>query len=73
MQRRSWHDLSGRQRTALKIAAVVQYALLAAALIDLRFRDPARVRGSKKVWAAVSMVNYVGPAAYFIWGRKRDA
>lgn len=49
---------------------MVQYALLAAALVDLKFRSPDRVRGSKKLWAAVSMVNFVGPVAYFVWGRK---
>lgn len=73
MKRRSWKDLSSGQRTALKIAAVVQYALLGAALIDLKFRSPDRVRGSKRVWAAVSMINFVGPLAYFVWGRKRGS
>ncbi len=73
MNRRSWKDLSSGQRTALKIAAVVQYVLLGAALVDLKFRSPDRVRGSKKLWAAVSMVNFVGPIAYFVWGRKRGS
>ncbi len=71
MNRRSWKDLSSGQRTAFKIAAVAQYAFMAAALIDLKFRSPELVRGSKKLWAAVSMVNFVGPIAYFAWGRKR--
>lgn len=73
MDRRHWKDLSNRQKTALKVAAIVQYALLGAALVDLKFRSPDRVRGSKKVWAAVSMINFVGPIAYFAWGRKRDS
>lgn len=70
MNYRKWKDLSSGQRTALKIAAVAQYALMAAALIDLKFRDPERVRGGKKLWAAASTVNFVGPIAYFVWGRN---
>lgn len=44
--------------------------LLGAALLDLRRRPAARVRGSKKWWAAASLVNFVGPLAYFAFGRR---
>lgn len=74
MGRRSkkrWSDLSTEQRAAVVGAAVVQVGLLAAALTDLRRRPSAQVNGSKAMWAALSFVNFVGPLAYFAFGRRR--
>jgi hypothetical protein len=48
----------------------VQLGLLGAALSDLARRSSAEVNGSKGVWAAVSFVNFVGPLAYFAFGRR---
>jgi hypothetical protein len=50
---------------------VVQEALAAATLWDLRDRPRARIRGSKKLWVAAAFVNFVGPLAYFTVGRRR--
>jgi hypothetical protein len=48
---------------------LLELALLAAALWDLAHRD--KVRGGKKwVWVLVSLVNIVGPLAYFLFGRE---
>ncbi|MCX5043820.1 PLDc N-terminal domain-containing protein [Aldersonia sp. NBC_00410] len=71
-KKRSWKELSPRARVRIVIAAAVQFALTAAALADLRRRDPVQVRGSRRVWAAVSFVNFVGPIAYFAFGIRRD-
>ena len=54
MTRRRWSDLSGRQRAAIVAAAVVQEALAAATLWDLRHRPSAQIRGSKKLWVAAA-------------------
>ncbi len=70
-RRRSWRDLSRRQRRFAVIAAVVQFALLAAALFDLRRRPSTQIRGPKLLWVAASFVNFVGPVAYFSIGRLR--
>ena len=35
----------------------------------LRGRDARRVNGDKRVWVAASFVNFVGPLAYFAFGR----
>jgi hypothetical protein len=70
-EKKRWRDLSGRQRAGITGAGVVQLGLLAAALADLRRRPAKRVRGSKKVWFGVSFVNFVGPLAYFAFGRRR--
>jgi hypothetical protein len=66
-----WSDLSTGQRAAAVGASVIQLGLLVAALTDLRRRPSAQVKGSKKIWAAVSFVNFLGPLAYFAFGRRR--
>ena len=71
--KKRWSDLSGEQRTAVVGAGVVQFCLLGAALLDLWRRPSAAVNGSKAVWAAVSFVNFVGPVAYFAFGRRRPS
>jgi hypothetical protein len=38
--------------------------------VDLARRPPASVNGRKDVWAAAIAVNFVGPLAYFAWGRR---
>jgi hypothetical protein len=72
MTRKRWSELSGRQQGAIVAAAVVQQALAAATLWDLRRRPSAQVRGSKKLWVAAAFVNFVGPLAYFTVGRPRE-
>lgn len=64
--------LDPRLRLPVAIAAAVQIALTGAALRDIRRRDPAQIHGSKKLWTAASFVNFVGPIAYFLVGRRRS-
>jgi hypothetical protein len=71
MTRKRWSELSGRQQAAIAAAAVVQEALAAATLWDLRRRTSTEVRGSKKLWVAAAFVNFIGPLAYFTVGRRR--
>lgn len=73
MPKRRWRDLDQRQRTALVIAGIVQLCLLGAALNDLASRPAPQVRGAKRFWAAAAFVNFVGPLAYFAFGRRRAA
>lgn len=53
------------------LAAGVQFTLLGAALLSLLRRKPSQVRGSRLAWGAFSLVNFVGPISYFLFGRKR--
>lgn len=71
MARRKWSHLSDRQRALVLTAVSVQISLLLTALVDIYRRPAEEIRGSKRVWAAVSFVNFVGPASYFLFGRKR--
>jgi hypothetical protein len=67
-----WKDLPSGQRRAIMGAAVVQIALMLAALIDLRRRPAKEIHGPKLAWVAASFVNFVGPLSYFAFGRKRS-
>lgn len=71
MANRKWSELSTGQRRGVVISGVVQVALLVAALVDIRRRPQEEIRGNKRVWALVSFVNFVGPIAYFAFGRRR--
>jgi phospholipase D-like protein len=71
MTRKGWNELSRRQQAAIVAVAVVQEALAAATLWDLRRRPSAQIRGRKKLWVAAAFVNFVGPLVYFTVGRRR--
>jgi Phospholipase_D-nuclease N-terminal len=69
--KRRLRDLSEPQRAVIAVLVALQLGLLAAALFDLSRRPARKVRGDKRLWVAASFVNYVGPVAYFAYGRKR--
>ncbi|TFD29621.1 PLDc N-terminal domain-containing protein [Cryobacterium cryoconiti] len=68
---RHWRDLSRGRQIAVLVGAAVQITLAATAWIDLAKRPAGTVNGSKRLWAAIIGVNYVGPIAYFLAGRRR--
>ncbi|MFC5126066.1 PLDc N-terminal domain-containing protein [Pseudoclavibacter helvolus] len=49
----------------------MQFTLLGAALVSLLRRKPNEVRGSRLAWGVFSLVNFIGPISYFLFGRKR--
>ncbi|MFZ2177362.1 MAG: PLDc N-terminal domain-containing protein [Rhodococcus sp. (in: high G+C Gram-positive bacteria)] len=63
--RRSWSELTKGRRIGLVGLAAVQLSLAIAAWADLAARDPREVNGSKRKWAAIIAVNFIGPIAYF--------
>ncbi|HKQ00583.1 MAG TPA: PLDc N-terminal domain-containing protein [Actinomycetes bacterium] len=71
MRRKRWSELSGGQRTVIVVAGVIQVSLSVATLLDLQRRPSTQIRGSKRLWAAAAFVNFVGPLAYFSFGRRR--
>jgi hypothetical protein len=70
-KKKRWGDLSPRQRSAVVGAGVVQVSLLLAALTDLWRRPAEQIRGHRLTWTALCFVNFVGPLAYFRFGRRR--
>lgn len=69
----TWRDMSPPQRLAMILAAIVQFTLLVAALRDIRKRSAEELRGRKGMWAAISFINFIGPIAYFAFGRQPQA
>ena len=69
-QRKQWKDFSPAQKLGAILAGIVQVSLLAAALVDIRRRPVAQVRGPKWAWAMVAFINFFGPISYFLFGRK---
>jgi hypothetical protein len=75
MATRRWSELSERTRRLLLLGAVVEGVLKVAALVDLKRRPAAEVRGRKWVWATgITLANSMGavPIGYFLFGRRRD-
>jgi hypothetical protein len=68
--RRRWGDLRRGERAGVLAAGGVQLGLLAAALADLRRRSADEIRGDKRLWTAAAFINFVGPIAYFAFGRR---
>lgn len=71
-QRRRWRDLTPQQRRAISVAGTVQALLQAATWWDLWRRPADGVRGRKLAWFAASLVQWVGPLAYWVRGRKPE-
>ena len=73
MSKRTWSELSDTRRRLVAVAAVLQVALQVAALCDLRRRPREQVNGPRWAWVAATFVNFVGPVAYFVIGRRHPA
>lgn len=72
-QKKSWNELTTVQKGSVLLSIGVQLSLLAAALTDLRKRPAAEINGPKAAWAVGSFVSFIGPTAYFLFGRKKTA
>jgi hypothetical protein len=70
-RRQRWHELAPRERGAIVLLGAVQAALLAAALRDAIRRPAGELTAPKPVWVAACFVNFLGPIAYFVFGRRR--
>lgn len=70
-KRKRWNELSICQKVVIALLSALQFIMLAAALWDIRQRSEDEIQGSKVMWTLVSFVNFIGPIAYFLFGRKR--
>jgi len=70
MSIKRWVDLTPAQQTAVLTLGSVQLSLAATAWTDLARRPAAQVNGSKLRWALIIAINWIGPFAYFRWGRR---
>ena len=69
MATKKWHDLGPRQRRAIMVGGTVQAALALSAWYDLSHRPQELVNGPKALWTLAIAINFVGPIAYFRFGR----
>lgn len=69
-KKKSWNDLTQKERSSVAVMGSIQIALAAFAWADLAKRPAAQVNGPKPLWAAIIAVNFIGPIAYFVKGRK---
>lgn len=69
-ERKKWSDLTTGQQVAAGLAGVLELTLLGAALWDMWHRSPDEIKGDRRVWTLAAFFNFVGPIAYFLFGRK---
>lgn len=58
-------------RVGIAVAAVAQIAFAVVAFWDLAHRPAAEVRGPKQAWIPAILINWIGPAVYFVFGIRR--
>jgi hypothetical protein len=71
LQKKRWSDLTSGQQRAVLFAGVLQVKLQVLALWDMWHRPPDEINGDRRLWTLATFVNFVGPIAYFVFGRKR--
>lgn len=72
--KKKWKDLPKAVRLAILAAVAVQVALISIAHADITRRPDEQIRGSKRTWRLISLINFVGPIIYFRRGRiKADS
>jgi hypothetical protein len=67
-----YNRLSPPLRRAVWALLAVEIVLIAATQRDIQRRPARNIRGPKLLWRAVATQNLVGPAAYFIFGKRRS-
>ncbi|XAS68267.1 PLDc N-terminal domain-containing protein [Micrococcaceae bacterium Sec5.7] len=72
-KKKTWKELSPSARIGVVAVGVAQLAFLVAAQRDISRRTAEQIRGPKILWRLASLINFVGPGSYFIFGRKTSA
>ena len=68
---RRWDELPAPKKVLVMLLTAVQVSLAVSAWSDLAERPPEAVNGSKKRWAAIIAINFVGPILYYWRGRRQ--
>jgi hypothetical protein len=68
-----WSERSNLERVGIIVLNLARVGLTLVALADLRRRPADKLNGNKMIWGTVVVsINFIGPIAYFIFGRKRE-
>jgi hypothetical protein len=70
--KQQWDSLSPPKQVGTMVLASVQVSLAVSAWADLAARPASQVNGKKGIWAVIIAVNFIGPIAYFLGGRRRN-
>ncbi|BDV31858.1 PLDc N-terminal domain-containing protein [Microbacterium terricola] len=70
MTRRDLSETPVPARIGLGILGIVQAAFAFLAFWDLANRPADQIKGPKPAWIPVILINWFGPAAYFLFSRK---
>lgn len=71
MAKKTWADLSPRDKRRIYLAGAAEVVMTTVALIDLAKRPASEVRGPKWAWVLSFVVQPFGPVSYFAFGRQR--
>jgi len=69
--KKHWKDLTKGQRARVISLGAVQIALQTAAIRDITKRPAYLIKGPKAAWIAGTFINFFGPIAYFVFGRRK--
>ena len=64
-------EVSPGRKAAFGLLGLVQLAFAFLAFWDLAHREADEVRGPKPIWIPAILVNWIGPASYFLFGIRR--
>lgn len=67
---RQWKELDSGRKVGIVLMSAAQLALAGAAYRDLMRRPADEIDGPKLAWGLALLVNWVGPIAYFLKGRR---
>ncbi|WP_225973208.1 PLD nuclease N-terminal domain-containing protein [Nesterenkonia natronophila] len=70
--KQQWDNLSPSKQAGTMVLASIQLSLAVSAWADLAARPASQVNGRKGMWAVIIAVNFIGPIAYFLIGRRRS-
>lgn len=70
---RRWDESSTAVKVLVMLLTAVQVSLAVSAWTDLAERPAEHVNGSKRRWAAIIAINFIGPMLYFTRGRRAPA
>ncbi|MDO5576632.1 MAG: PLDc N-terminal domain-containing protein [Fibrobacter sp.] len=67
-----WDSMDGKEKKAVVLLTIVQFALLIAAMIDIWRCPKDKIKGGKNRWRLISLFNFLGPITYFCFGKRRN-
>jgi hypothetical protein len=68
---KSRQEMAPIGRAVLGLVGLVQVVFAFLAFWDLAHRDASEVRGPTPAWIPAILVNWIGPASYFLFGIRR--